>query len=34
MIIANKQIKIYYNDNDNSNTLPVIILNNFEEQMK
>ena len=33
MIIANKQIKIYYNDNDNSNTLPVIILNNFEEQI-
>ena len=33
MIIANKQINIYYNDNDNSNTFPVIILNNFEEQI-
>lgn len=33
MIIANKQINIYYKDNDNSKTLPVIILNNFEENL-
>ena len=32
MIIANKKINIYYNDN--LNTLSVIVLNNFEEKLK